>query len=469
MAGLASAAQQLQAYGRAPDTMLAHVSPSEAQFIDYVQGGRKTNPITGLPEYGLFGDILKFVARAAGAIGGFMVGGPVGAAAGAGIATKLTGGSWKDALTSAALSGVGGELGQGLSGGGWSLTGAGNGAGAAAGAAAPSEASAAANPALLGAAPSGASAAPLGINSSIAAMQGDAASMLGSGVTSAIPGAAPSGLSAALSHIGGYGGLAAGFGANLGQPSSQPSGQTALPPQSQMNLNVTPQPRTYNPYQGDPLKFATPGPEGGAGWQFYSPLNPVPQFKARGGAVRGYALGGPAVNAGPSLMGPGQPPQPPMPGNVVQSVPQGGAQGLGAHGDMIRQAALMGYSGIPLQGMGMSRPQQTPMMARGGHVGMPHFGARGPHIPSPAAQAGAIHGPGTGTSDSVPAQLSDGEHVIDSQTVAAFGSGSNNAGHKVIDNLKQAVRRKAGFSGPSKTVNVSGNMISRAQKRAGVI
>jgi hypothetical protein len=38
------------------------------------------------------------------------------------------------------------------------------------------------------------------------------------------------------------------------------------------------------------------------------------------------------------------------------------------------------------------------------------------------ATGGSISGPGTGTSDSIPAKLSDGEYVIDAKTVQALGA-----------------------------------------------
>lgn len=106
--GLGQAASAIASYGRGPDTMLAHISPGEAKLIDYMQGGRRTNPHTGLPEYGLFGKILKGIARAAAATAGFVLSGgnPLAAAAASGLATKLTGGSWKESLVTGGLSGL---------------------------------------------------------------------------------------------------------------------------------------------------------------------------------------------------------------------------------------------------------------------------------------------------------------------------------------------------------------------------
>lgn len=67
-----------------------------------------------------------------------------------------------------------------------------------------------------------------------------------------------------------------------------------------------------------------------------------------------------------------------------------------------------------------------------------------------AKDGGAISGPGTGTSDSIPAMLSDGEHVVDQATVNMFGGGSNHKGQKVLEKMKQRVRARAGVHNPKK-------------------
>jgi hypothetical protein len=48
--GLASQAQRVQSEGRNGDTMLAHINPKEAKFLE-MMGGGTTNPKTGLKEY----------------------------------------------------------------------------------------------------------------------------------------------------------------------------------------------------------------------------------------------------------------------------------------------------------------------------------------------------------------------------------------------------------------------------------
>ena len=59
--GLASAARQLRRAGRSGDTMLAHINPREAQMLKQAGGSGTINPSTGLPEYFDFGDFFKLV------------------------------------------------------------------------------------------------------------------------------------------------------------------------------------------------------------------------------------------------------------------------------------------------------------------------------------------------------------------------------------------------------------------------
>ncbi len=56
----------------------------------------------------------------------------------------------------------------------------------------------------------------------------------------------------------------------------------------------------------------------------------------------------------------------------------------------------------------------------------------------------AVEGSGTGRSDSIPAELSDGEYVIDAETVALLGDGSSKAGAKALDAFRVNVRKHKG-------------------------
>lgn len=58
----------------------------------------------------------------------------------------------------------------------------------------------------------------------------------------------------------------------------------------------------------------------------------------------------------------------------------------------------------------------------------------------------AVHGPGTGRSDEIPAMLSDGEYVMDAETVSLLGDGSSKAGAKKLDDLRVKIRKHKGKS-----------------------
>lgn len=75
---------------------------------------------------------------------------------------------------------------------------------------------------------------------------------------------------------------------------------------------------------------------------------------------------------------------------------------------------------------------------------------RAPPTPGPEEAKGfrtggfAVRGPGTGRSDEIPARLSDGEYVIDAETVALLGDGSTQAGSKRLDDFRVNIRKHKG-------------------------
>ena len=78
----------------------------------------------------------------------------------------------------------------------------------------------------------------------------------------------------------------------------------------------------------------------------------------------------------------------------------------------------------------------TPLMASGGlpvvhYAGKPRMDYR---------QGAYVQGPGDGQSDDIPAMLADGEYVFDAETVAALGNGSNKAGAKLLDKMREQIR-----------------------------
>ena len=63
-------------------------------------------------------------------------------------------------------------------------------------------------------------------------------------------------------------------------------------------------------------------------------------------------------------------------------------------------------------------------------------------IPTVSREGGhKVRGPGTGRSDDIPAMLSDGEYVIDAETVALLGDGSGDAGARRLDEMRRELRK----------------------------
>lgn len=56
----------------------------------------------------------------------------------------------------------------------------------------------------------------------------------------------------------------------------------------------------------------------------------------------------------------------------------------------------------------------------------------------------AVRGPGDGRSDDIPAVLSDGEYVMDAETVALLGNGSTKAGAEALDRFRVNLRKHKG-------------------------
>ena len=81
-------------------------------------------------------------------------------------------------------------------------------------------------------------------------------------------------------------------------------------------------------------------------------------------------------------------------------------------------------------------PQPTGM-AHGGSLAAKRGGR-------PSRSSFAVNGPGTGRSDDIPAVLSDGEYVIDAETVALLGDGSSKAGAQKLDDLRVKIRKHKG-------------------------
>lgn len=79
--------------------------------------------------------------------------------------------------------------------------------------------------------------------------------------------------------------------------------------------------------------------------------------------------------------------------------------------------------------------------ANGGPVWQTYNDGIIPGAPQTYERGGHVQGPGTGQSDSINAKLSDGEYVIDADTVAALGDGSTKAGASALDQMRMEIRK----------------------------
>ncbi len=112
----------------------------------------------------------------------------------------------------------------------------------------------------------------------------------------------------------------------------------------------------------------------------------------------------------------------------------------------------------PQQQLGQGLPQARGGYQRGGEYDYWSQNADVPRAaPSVAASGRYVKGEGTGRSDDIPARLSDGEYVIDAESVALLGDGSGDAGAQRLDEMRQNLRkhksqnlRKGGFSHKAK-------------------
>ena len=88
--------------------------------------------------------------------------------------------------------------------------------------------------------------------------------------------------------------------------------------------------------------------------------------------------------------------------------------------------------GSQLMGQGLKMVGATAYAKDGGHAHVPEFitGATGHYV----------KGKGDGQSDDIPAMLADGEYVFDADTVASLGNGSSDAGAKLLDHFREALR-----------------------------
>lgn len=379
--GLVSMAEKVRKAGRHGDTMLAHITPREAQMLKQAGGYGTINPQTGLPEFKSFwskvGNFLKKAAPVILPIAlNFVVPG-LGAAVGGALGLSAAAGS---AIVGAVGSGVGGLI-------------AGQ---------KPAQA-------LLSAAMGG----------------------LGSYAAASL---APSGISGLF---GGAGGEGAAAGTGTAVEGASEAAMAASPSTAQATQAATT--GTVRPDIPVPLSRADVM-SGAANY-------PVSQAAtAADAAYRGTVAGG-LGNLFDTA------------GNWVKEHPYMTAGLAGAAGLMLGSSS--GQQGAPAPslargptgedllaqnpskyGFDISNFQAQTPTSRVVPTMSPAFpnGLYGPRF---AKDGGHINGPGTGTSDDVPAMLSDGEFVLTAKAVRGAGNGDRIKGAKRLYKLMNQLEKRA--------------------------
>ncbi len=476
--GLAQAARQLQAQGRGGDTMLAHINPREAEVLRRMGGAGTVNPNTGLVEYkGGFMQILGAVAPIALSFIAPGIGTAIGSALGAsaawapalggaligGASSALSGGN---VAQGALFGGLGGGLGKTLGAGVNSALGTSMGAGA-------QSALGGALAGGLGGALSGKGFTQGAIQGGLGQVAGDSLSKLGG-----FSGALGQGINAGGSTFGNA--LSAGYNpkqaATMGalsglatglMPAAQQSSGTGLSskpsdlvveglkmPGSNVNsLSNSPMSADYSltPSSASTLPSVDMG--GAAGLTSGASVLPSSSPNAFGNLNMGDALK--VASLASTLSSSTPPPQ------VQQAV-----QKMSPEQQAYFNRPSVYWDWDKLQNDAMSSGTDlTNYMAQNwdkissGAYNM----AQAPtaqaqtnpafNTPAPVAKArgGALsqianmaQGSGSGRADTIDAKLSDGEYVMDAETVAMLGDGSSKEGAKRLDQMRESLRMQKG-------------------------
>jgi hypothetical protein len=374
--GLVSMAEKVRQAGRHGDTLLAHITPREAQALKAMGGAGTINPKTGLPEYkSFFSKVGSFLKKAAPVLLpvalNFIVPG-LGAAVGGALGVSAAAGS---AIVGAVGSGVGGLI------------------------AGQKPAQALMSAALGGLGSyAAASLAPQGISG-----------LLGGGATGAEAAQAAAEAGAPALNVDASGAYAApGTGTQVPVPTP-----TVRPPALTSMAATTAAPAAA---------AANAAPvSGGLGGLFgsavdYAKANPLPTAALLGGA--GLLLGSSAKEeqqAKPTLV------QGPSGSQLLQQQP-------GTYGFNVAN-----FQAQPVAAPAIV-PTTSPAFQTGYYGQLPRYYAK---------DGGHINGPGTGTSDDVPAMLSDGEFVLTAKAVRGAGDGSRIQGAKRLYKLMNQLEKRA--------------------------
>jgi hypothetical protein len=453
--GLAQAAERLRRQGRNGDTVLAHINPREAEMLRRAGGSGTINPETGLPEFFLddffedAGDFLGAIAPIALSFIAPGLGTAIGSALGAsgaaasmlggavlgGATSALTGG---DALQGALMGGLGGGLGTAVGGAASDALGLGLGA---------------TGQAILGSGLVGGAAGALsGQGFAKGALQGAAGQAIGNAV------GGTGGETFGNMMTAGYdpksavmGGALSGLASGMLKPSqvaveNARNGSGLKPGSSVEGLRI-PEAQMVDITGGGEFKpsYALAGGE------------PVPEtgalkFAAKAGvgmpAQAAAAPKGFGFNADTAMK------LLPVAGLLGGKAPAAAQQAVSA-----MSPAQQEYFNRPSQAFDWDRMQRdaasagldlTQYMAR--NWNKIASGTYNQPVQRPGlAQGGALstvarmaRGAGSGRADTIDARLSDGEFVMDAETVAMLGDGSTQEGAKRLEEMRRNLRAHKG-------------------------
>jgi hypothetical protein len=421
--GLASAAQRMESMGRNGDTQLAHINPEEARMLMRAGGSGTINPHTGLHEYWFDYKMSDVIGAIIPAVTDMIL---------PGVSKAISGSTGLSSTTSNILGGAAiGAAGSALTGGS-ALQGGIGGAmqGGLGNVVSDKMGMGTTNPYMKGLASVGSGALLGGVSSGLQGTNvlqgagmgaaGGALTGLAQNVSPTSTGALPSGLRSAASTAGNQ--LVAGY-----NPSNALAAGAASGISSYLN---------YKPSDAAVAKTKTTAPVVEADAPISSDTSPK---KGWGTAL---TLGGLGL-AGAALLN----------DSSSSTIPPAVAAAL-----------------TPVQKDYLSRPSvvfdwdklqadaTTNNMSVGQFVSAKWNDVTGgkynkqPALPPIAkAKGGALNniaylasGSGTGRDDTISARLSDGEYVIDAETVALLGDGSNKSGAKKLDQMRKEIRMQKG-------------------------
>jgi hypothetical protein len=276
---------------------------------------------------------------------------------------------------------------------------------------------------------------------------GDAAKTLGGDAVDWVKNASPWTL----------GGTALGAATLLGGSGNQGTVVPAKPGSTQdknftKSLDLYNYMRDKNNYGGDITQYGQVGQSTPGEHQFFQNTKfvPVPIPGAKMGGLiqmKHFAQGGPA-------QGMQDPRRAQMMAAMAQQHPAGqGRPQMMPGGQMPQRPPMMqqqgGPQGMPPQGMPQGRPQM-PQRPRDPKMAYYQYG----NPPAKAMAMGGlsqvhsmrIGGGADGRSDDVNAVLSDGEYVMDAESVAMLGNGSSKAGAAKLDQMRSNLRKQKGQS-----------------------